>query len=140
MSVSYLIDTERRIVFSRGWGVMTDAEIAAHPQSLRADPRFDAEFHQIVDFRALTQIRVSSGGLREVARMNPFRRDARRAFVVATSEAFGLVRMFGFFTDSSHEKFAVFHEIEPAFEWIGLDPKTPWPSEPPDKVFELHGA
>ena len=137
MPVSYLIDTTRRIVFSRGWGVLTDAEIAAHPHALRADARFEAEFNQIVDFRALTEIRVSSGGVREVARMSPFKRDARRAFVVATDEAFGLTRMFGFFTDSSHEKFAIFHEIEPALEWIGLDPATPWPTEPPDATFDI---
>jgi len=137
MPASYYIDTARKIVFSRGWGVLTDAEIAAHPQALKADSRFEPEFHQIVDFRTLTEIRVSSGGVRDVARMNPFKRDARRAFVVATGEAFGLTRMFGFFTDSSHEKFAIFHEIEPALEWIGLAPDTPWPTEPPDATFEI---
>jgi len=134
---SYRIDTTRGIVFSRGWGELSDEEVAAHAQALRADPRFDPTFKQIVDFRELTDIRVTSGGVRDVARLNPFRRDARRAFVVASGEAFGLTRMFGFFTDSHNDQFSIFHAIEPAYEWVGLDPATAWPSDAPDRTFGL---
>jgi hypothetical protein len=135
MPASYLIDVASGIVYTRGWGVLTDAEIAAHAETLRADPRFDPGFRQIVDFRELNDIRVSGAGVREVARHNPFRRDARRAFVVTTDEAFGLTRMFGMFTDSSGDEFRIFRAVEPAFEWIGLDPKTRWPAQPPDATF-----
>jgi len=137
MPASYLIDTTRGIVFSRSWGEVTDEQVSAHAQTLGADPRFDPGFKQIVDFRELTDIRVTSGGVRDVARLNPFKRDARRAFVVASGEAFGLTRMFGFFTDASNDQFAIFHAMEPAFEWIGLAPDTPWPTEPPDAKFGM---
>jgi len=135
MPGSYLIDAAAGIVYTRGWSVLTDEEIAAHAEALGADPRFDPGFRQIVDFRELTEIRVSGAGVREVARHNPFRRDARRAFVVASDEAFGLTRMFGMFTDSSGDEFQIFRAIEPAFEWIALDAKTPWPTRSPDATF-----
>jgi hypothetical protein len=135
MPVSYRIDVEGGVVYSRGWGVLTDEEIAAHAQTLRVDPRFDPGFRQIVDFRELTDIRVSGAGVREVARYNPFRRDARRAFVVASDEAFGLTRMFGMFTDSNAETFTIVRTLEAAFEAIGLPPTTPWPTRPPDATF-----
>lgn len=135
MPGSYFIDVPRGIVFSRGWGVLTDEQIAAHAETLRSDARFDPGFRQIVDFRDLSDIRVSGTGVREVARQNPFRRNARRAFVVKSEEAFGLIRMFASYTDSSGDQFAIFRAIEPALEWIGLTPTTPWPVEPPDATF-----
>ena len=135
MPGSYLIDVASGVVYSRKWGVLTDEQIAAHAETLRVDPRFDPGFRQIADFRELTDIRVSGGGLRNVARQNPFRRDARRAFVVSSEEVFGLARMFGSYTDSSGDQFRIFRAIEPAFEWIGLDPKTPWPAQAPDATF-----
>ena len=137
MPGSYRIDVAKGIVYSRAWGPLTDEEIAAHAKTLRADPRFDPGFRQIVDYRELTTIGVTSDGVHEVARQNPFRRDARRAFVVTTEEAFGLVRMFWEYTDSSREHFAIFRAIEPAFQWVGLDPATPWPTEPPDAIFDV---
>ena len=134
MPGSYLIDVSAGIVYSRKWGVLTDEHIVAHAATLRADPRFDPGFRQIADFRELTELRVSSEGLRDVARQNPFRRDARRAFVVTSDEVFGLARMFGAYTDSN-DQFRVFRAIEPAFEWIDLDPGTPWPTQAPDATF-----
>ena len=135
MPASYLIDVANGIVYSKGWRVLTDEQIAAHATTLVADPRFDPGFRQIVDFRELTEIKVSGAGVRDVARMNPFRRDARRAFVVGSEEAYGLTRMFGFFTDANEDQFRIFRAIEPAFEWINLDPASPWPGGAPDKTF-----
>jgi len=135
MPASFLIDAPSGVVYSRGWGVLTDDEIAAHADALATDARFEPGFRQIVDFRELTEIQVTGAGVREVARHNPFRRDARRAFVVASDEAFGVTRMFGMFTDSSGDEFRIFRAIEPAFEWIALDAKTPWPTRSPDARF-----
>jgi len=135
MSDSYLIDVPRGIVFSRGWGVLTDAEIFAHAESLRSNARFDPGFRQIVDFRELREIRLTGAGVHAVAQNNPFRRDARRALVVVTDEAFGLVRMFELFTEADPDQFRIFREIGPALEWVGLEPDTPWPARAPDATF-----
>jgi hypothetical protein len=68
MPASYLLDPERRVVFSRAWGVLPDAELAA----------------------------------------------------AADADQFRIVRA-----------------IEPALEWIGLDPATRWPSQAPDATFDV---
>ena len=83
----------------------------------------------------LIDIRVSGAGVRSVARQNPFRHDARRALVVTSELAFGLTRMFGSSTDSSGDPFGIFRTLEPALEWIDLDPATPWPTQTPDATF-----
>lgn len=137
MPGSYRIDVTGGVVYSRAWGALTDAEVAAHGQALLADPRFDPGFRQIVDFLELTDIRLSGAGVREIARHNPFRQDARRAFVVASDEAFGLTRMFWMFTNSSADAFQIFRALEPAFEWIGLERTASWPAGPPDVTFSV---
>jgi hypothetical protein len=137
MPSSYLIDVPNGVVYSKKWGVLTDEQVAAYTKALWADPRFDPEFRQIVDFRQLTEIRVSGAAVREIARDNAFRRDARRAFIVASDEAFGLTRMFGMFTDSKAETFGIVRTLEAAFEWIGMEPTASWPTQPPDATFGL---
>jgi hypothetical protein len=87
MPGSYLIDLAHRLVFSRGWGVLTDDDIASHAETLRKDPRFDQGFQQIADFRDLSEIRLTAAGIHGVAQINPFRRDSRRALVVPSEAA-----------------------------------------------------
>ena len=137
MPGSYLIDVQRRIVFTRGWGALNDAELIAHAESLSSNGRFDPGFRQIIDFRDLSDIRVTGAGVRAVAQNNPFRRDARRAIVVASDEAFGLTRMFELFTESDPDQFRIFREIGPALEWIGLDRTIAWPTQKPDATFDV---
>lgn len=135
MPASYLIDVSRGIVFSRAWGILTDQHIADHAAALRADPRFDPGFRQIIDFGDVTEILVTTQGVRAVAGRNPYHRDARRAFRVVTDEAYGLSRMFFAYIEASEDDFAIVRAMAPALEWIGLDPQTPWPSQAPDKTF-----
>src|SRR6185436_16669267 len=91
MPGSYLIDVPGRIVFSKGWGVVTDEEVLRHARALRDDPRFEPTFRQLIDFRDIDRMEVTSKGVQHIAHRNPVRRDARRAFVVAQEEVFGIV-------------------------------------------------
>lgn len=135
MPASYLIDVSRGIVFSHGWGILTDQNIADHAAATAADPRFDPGFRQLFDFGDVTDIRVTSEGVRAVAGRNPYHRDARRVFLVATDEGYGLSRMFCAYIEASAEDFTIVRAMAPALEWIGLDPQTPWPAQAPDKTF-----
>ena len=132
MPCSYLIDLQRGLVFSRGWGVFTNEELLWHGRTLRADPRFDPGFRQIVSFLDVTEVRVTAEGVRTLAQINPFRTDSRRAIVVPSDLIFGLTRMFEAHTNSDQEQFRVFRELGPAFEWVGLDPTEQWPAREPD--------
>ena len=135
MPGSYVIDVERRIVFSRGWGVLLDAELIDHARTLRADRRFDPLFQQIADFSDVRELRVTSAGVRAVAENNPFERDARRAIVVASDAAFGLSRMFELYTGSHPDQFRIFRTLAEAAQWIGLEREAPWPTRTPDATF-----
>jgi hypothetical protein len=48
MPGSYLIDLEQGLVFSRGWGVLTDDELHWHAETLAADLRRDSRRAVIV--------------------------------------------------------------------------------------------
>jgi hypothetical protein len=135
MPSSYLIDVPRSIVFSRGWGVLTDSELISHANTLRADSRLAPGFQQVVDFRDLTEMRVTSAGVTSIARHNPFPSDARRAIVVASDAVLGMVRMFQISMEADSENFGIFRELGPALQWIGLDAATPWPTQAPDATF-----
>ena len=135
MPASYLIDQERGVVFSRGWGVLTDEEILAHAKVLRADTRLTPGLRQVADFRHVTKLGVTSEGVRRAAKNNPFGPDARRSFVAPLDETLGMLRMFGIYMDADTSQFRIFRTLEPAMEWIGLDPATPWPVQKPDAAF-----
>jgi hypothetical protein len=135
MPASYRIDLPRGVVFSRGWGELTDEEILAHAAALRADARFAPGLRQVADFRGLTKLRVTSEGVRSAAKNNPFGSDARRSFVAPFDEALGMIRMFGQYMDADTTHFRIFRTLGPAMEWVGLDPTTPWPVEVPDATF-----
>jgi len=135
MPYSYVIDVEREVVFSRIWGTLTDDDVVDHATALKADPRFDAEFNQIIDMRELSDLQVTSPGIRRVAHLVPFRPDARRAFVVGTGQAEALSRILFAYTDAGIDQYTLFRELPPAMEWVGLDPQTSWPAQAPDKTF-----
>ena len=135
MSASYLIDAAHGLVFTRAWGVLADDEIIAHALVLRADPRFNPSFRQIVSFLDTTKIILTSEAIRSLAKHNPFPRDARRAIVVTTDEAYGLARMFMLYLDADPQQFEIFRAIGPALEWVYLDPEMTWPSREPDRIF-----
>ena len=135
MPASYLIDQERGVVFSRGWGVLMDEEILAHAKVLRADIRLTPDLRQVADFRDVTKLGVTSEGVRRAAKNNPFGPDARRSFVAPLDETLGMLRMFGIYIDADDSQFRIFRTLGPAMEWVGLDPTTPWPDQQPDANF-----
>jgi len=135
MPASYLIDQPRGVVFSRGCGVLTDEDLLAHGRVLRADARLTPGLRQIVDFRDVTKLDVTSEGVRKSAKNNPFGPETRRSFVAPLDETVGMLRMFGVYMDADTSQFRIFRTLEPAMEWVGLDPATAWPGEPPDATF-----
>ena len=135
MPGSYLIDVPRRIVFSRGWGVVTNEEVLTHARALREDPRFEPGFRQLIDFRDIDRFALTSAGVQDMAQRNPFRLDARRAFVVSQEEVFGMIRMYWSYAEADPNQFRVFRAIGPGLEWIGLNATEPWPATQPDAFF-----
>ena len=117
MPAEYRIDPAERMVYNRGWGVFTDDDLAAGRAAMSADPTFHPEFDQLYDFTEVTDLRVSSRTLRELAATSPFATTARRAVVVSSEAAFGLARMYAIMA-MREDLIQVFRDRESAMLWL----------------------
>ena len=134
MPGSYTILPAARFVYSRGWGVLTDEHLQAHATALRADPRFLPSFAQLADFRDVSDIQVTSAGIRAMTHINPFGKGARRAFVTPNATAFGLGRMYELMKSNDEDQLMVVREVSEALKWLGDRAPAGWQDIPPLKA------
>ena len=139
MPCSYTILPESRFVYTRGWGVVTDAMILAQARALKSDPRFKPSFAQLYDLREAT-LAFTSAGMREVALISPFGVGARRAFVSGSSDSlFGMVRMYEALREHVPDEVIVFRDVQEALRWLGNSAPPGWqdiPALQPDWLSE----
>ena len=120
MPRSYSIDTARRIVVSRGWGVLTGPGLLEHSRSLAADARFDSSFMHLYDLRRVTDIQASSKDLATLAGVSPFGVDARRVSIAASDLAYGLSHMFEMLGERKGDTMHVTRDLDAALLWLGM--------------------
>ena len=120
MPGAYIVDPARSLVLTRAWGILTGADMLNHARRLSADPRFQPQFSQLLDFRDITELPITAVEVREVAALNPFGPGARRAIVVASDVAFGMARMYQILVEQSPQEFEVFRDIDEALRWLGF--------------------
>lgn len=120
MPTSYEIDPQRRLVTSRIWGAVTDAEIHQHNQKLRYDPKFDPTFQQLVDMTGITTIGVSTSMINETSLDQFFEPGTRRAFIATDDAVFGMARMFALRAEGLGQTIQVFRDSDEAREWLGI--------------------
>ncbi len=118
MPASFMIDVARRIVYSRAWGVLVDADLRQTQRGVREAPGFEPDFRQLYDFSEVTEVRVTSEGVQDMARHSPFVRNARRAIVVTSDVAFGMVRTFQIVGNRETPQFRIFRDRRLALEWL----------------------
>jgi hypothetical protein len=95
MPADYHIDVARGMVFSRGFGVVTDDELREHARTLKRDPQFQPSFRQFIDFSGVTSVEVTAQGVASIlGKANPFPPDAIRSIFAPSEAAFGLARLF----------------------------------------------
>ena len=118
MPVSYTIVPERRLVISRAWEALSDADVREHDERLREDPDFDPEYRQLADGRELTRVDVSWSMIAEVARNPVFSRSSRRAVVVARDVDYGVARVFQTMVELQGGVVQIFRDHEAAERWL----------------------
>jgi hypothetical protein len=128
MPADFYIDVPRRLVFSKGIGVLSRADCTDHMDRLQAHPDFRPEFGQLLDFRGVTEVTVTSAEIILLAERPIFSPDSRRAFVVTSDLHFGLVRMFMSYREIAGEQgIKIFRDMSAALEYLSLvdeaDPK-----------------
>lgn len=125
MPADFRIERDNRLVITRAWGVLTDAETRAHYNAIARDPRFDRDFSLLCDLRDVTHIEASRHTLRDLARFSTFAEGTRRAFVVSQDEHFGLARMLQAYCELEGAEVSVFRSITAAHHWLGLPAPVP---------------
>ncbi len=90
MPAFYVIDKDRKAVFSSGKGMLTAADLMGHQERILKDPEFDPTYSQLLDFSGITEIEITSEDVRRLAQKNVFSSDSRRAFVVQDDLQYGL--------------------------------------------------
>ena len=120
MALAYVVDTGRSLVLSRGFGILTDADLIAHVRALRIDAAFRADMCQLADFRDVTKIAISPVGVRDLGALNPWGQGARRAVVVASDYAYGMARMYQMIREPSQDELEIFRGLDHALDWLGF--------------------
>lgn len=120
MPATYVIDQDARLVLSRAWGTLTDADLVANRDAMVADPAFDPELAQLWDFSTVDRLEITGPGVRSLAMgVSPFALTARRAIFVPHDAAFGMARMFLLMRDhDAAGAFQVFRDREHAIAWL----------------------
>ncbi len=132
MAGSFFIDPERSCVFSRGWGVLTDADLLGHVRALAVHPRFRPGFRQCVDYLAVERVTVSSSAVRDAAMANPFSPGVRRVFVLNRVVMVGLVRMYELSGALDAGTVSIVESLADAARLLEFGAPFSWPAAPPD--------
>ena len=122
MSTHFEIDHARRLVRSTSTGRLTDEDLRAHNRELIDSSDFDPVYRHLWDVRGVTELDVTTGGLRGVRSSLPWTKHTRRAFVCGSDEVFGVARMAEMLNDEGPSEIHVFRDMSEATDWLGLDP------------------
>jgi hypothetical protein len=120
MGMSYRIDPARRVVLTRGWGVLTTRELIDVTTQILLDPRFDPTFRSLGDLREVTDVSVDMAASAHTAATPLFTAGTRRAIVASSDLAYGVARQFAIFAQRSGQDVRIFREMRQAEEWLEL--------------------
>ena len=111
------VDRSKRVVYSRAWGVLTDQDLADNRAALFLDPVFEPSFARLYDLTDVTEFKVTSAALLRLSLTSPFAPTARRAVVVSSDAAFGMVRKYSILS-GREEVIQVFRDRPSAVQWL----------------------
>lgn len=116
-SRDYELDAGKRLVSVRFHRQVTVQSIETYAASLRADPRFDPDFSEIVDMSDVEGLDLNPEEFIRLAdEIDPFSREAKRAFVVRNEVQHHAARMHKIWR--TQRSFSIFRSVEAARRWI----------------------
>jgi len=122
MAIDFVIDVERRVVFTVAIDSLSVADAIGHMDRLRADPDYVATLNQIADFRDVTDVQLSGLDIRSLAQHTVFSPASYRALVITKPIAYGLARMFSTLRELAGEPHHItVRTLEEAAEFTGID-------------------
>jgi hypothetical protein len=120
MSMSYTIDAARRLVITRGRGVISSADLHDLTNHIRVDPGFDPSFRSLADLTEVTGVTVDSMATAETAAMPLFNPGTRRAIVASSDVVYDSALLFASYAERAGQEVRVFRELALAKAWLEL--------------------
>jgi hypothetical protein len=118
MPITLSVDREKKVIYSSLHGVIQDAEFAGHAETIRAHPQFDAGFDEILDGRGVTDFRVSSATLAELAKKTIYSVTSIHVVIVPRGPLSALAKSFQTAAEQSRPKFFIVRTPEEAYECL----------------------
>ena len=127
MPIEHYIDHDRRLVLTRGCGILTDEDVFGYQHEVWSRPEV-AGYDELVDMSEVEQIALPSvGRVRTLARlsatMDPSLPSSKLAIVAPEDLAFGLGRVYEAYregNDQSSKRVGVFRSRADAWTFLGL--------------------
>ena len=119
MSVTVIIDKEKRLAICAAYGVVTNGDGPEMQRQLAAHPDFDPRFSQLLDMTQVTKLEIEADVVRKLAESTVFDPAARRAFVAGSDAVYGFSRMFEILLETTGASgIKVFRSREEALRWL----------------------
>ena len=118
MATKFVVDSNLKLVTLVADGVLERQHIADYLRALRRDPAFHPEFSELVDLSNVEESRITAKDQEELATLDPYAREAKRAFVAPQDVLYGYCRMYQMISDQPN--IGVFRTKAEAFRWLGL--------------------
>ncbi len=120
MAAGIVILPDLSLVLGRAWDDTTSADLVRAARYTREHPAFRPDMRQLADFRDVTNFLIDAAAVQQLAVLQPYEPDVRRALLVATDFAYGMSRMYQMLRESPRDQLDVFRDLDAALEWLEL--------------------
>ncbi|WP_121541711.1 hypothetical protein [Mariprofundus sp. EBB-1] len=118
MTISYTIDLGQQTVFSTFTGHVTNAEIIAHQNELRSDPKFNPDMFELMDCIGEVSVDHIVANVIGLVDRSPWGRVSRRAIIAPDPLIFGRSKIFQAYISHEHGNVSVFRGMNAARKWL----------------------
>jgi len=117
MPAEHVVYPEKKLVIVKFGNYLGLRDIERYALLLKADPKFQAGFAEIVDLTAVEQFDLQADDFMKLAdHVDPFAPDARRAFVARSSVQQHAARMHKILR--SNQNIEIFSSVAAAERWV----------------------
>lgn len=117
LAAEHVIDVRRRRVVVKFGHKLTPEDLGRYANLLRSNPKFDPTFSEIIDLREVEEMDFRAEDFYKLAdEIDPFSRQAKRAFVVSTAIQHHAARMHRILR--TQRNIEIFSSFEAAERWL----------------------
>jgi hypothetical protein len=125
MPISYQLDLTRNLILTAASGVLTDDDVLTLKRQLATDPAVRAGMSELSDVRGVTDLQVTTQGVRRMvwhdARLEPNAPAPRIAIVATQDVIFGMARMYQQLASDARPEVGIFRDYNEALQWLVVD-------------------